>query len=36
MEGKRTRKTVKKGVIVWRDSQDIYLLREIFTLEPHK
>ena len=36
MEGKRTRKTVKKGAIVWRDSQDIYLLREILALEPYK
>ena len=36
MEGENTNETVKKGVFVWREHHDKYLLREILTFEPYK
>ena len=36
MEGERTCDIAKKGVFVWRESHDIYLLRRVLTLEPYK
>ena len=36
MEVEITCETVKKGVFVWRERHDMYLLREVLTLEPYK
>ena len=36
MEVEITCETVKKGVFVWREKHDMYLLREVLTLDPYK
>lgn len=36
MEGESTNETGEKEVFVWRENHDIFLLREVLTLEPYK